>query len=200
MKNQISKGEIEELIKKPGKFIGGTLQMTARYVKAMKGEEGLKKLEGEMKNLGYPINFDKVRSLDWYPIDLRALTFIALKKAFNWGDEELIEFGESAPSFNPLMRFVMRYLISLERIFKTVSIHWSKHHTQGKLEPYKFDKKEKYAIVRLHDFKIHPNFCFFFLGYFKRIARFSGRKNITVEETKCMFKGNPYHEFLINWK
>jgi hypothetical protein len=198
--NQISKQKIEELMKKPGKFIGGTLQMTSRYIKTTKGEEGLKRLEAEMKNLGHPINFNKVKTLDWYPIGLRALTLIALKRAFNWGNKELVEFGKSMLVFNPLIKLAARYLISTEKLFKTVSTHWSKNHTQGWLEPYKFDKKEKYAIVRLHDFKIHPNFCFLFLGYFKSMAQFSGRRNVTIKETKCMFKGDPYHEYLIRWK
>ena len=191
---------VKKLIEKPGECIGETLLPTAKYIKTIKGEEGLKKFEEEMKNLGHPLDFDKINALDWYPVGLRALTFIALRRTFSWGEKELIEMGENLINFSLFLKLFLKFVFPVEKIVQKASINWRKHFTIGKLEGCEFNKKEKYVTLQIHEFKIHPDFCFVFLGYFKKLAELSGKKNVIAEETKCSFRGDKYHEYLIKWE
>ncbi|OGZ33849.1 MAG: hypothetical protein A2Y98_02105 [Candidatus Portnoybacteria bacterium RBG_19FT_COMBO_36_7] len=196
----ISQSEIDELISKPGKVKGAVFNTTEDYIRLRYGNKGIKLLENEMANLGHPLNFEKINNLDWYPIGLRVLSFIALKKAFSWGDKELIDMGIASPKVSFLIKLILRYFISIETTFKEAPRYWKNHYTPetGRLETIEFNKKEKFVKLRIYDFKVHPLFCVFYLGYFKGIAQFGG-VNIAIQETKCMFKGDPYHEFIGRW-
>lgn len=198
--NQIKKQEIEEIMRMPGEVRGAVFQTTASYIKEKKGEEGIKALEREMENLGHPLNFSKIRAMDWYPTGLRVLSFIAVKRAFNWGDKELIEMGNNAPKYSFIVKLLLKYFLSFRKIFEESPKYWDEHYSVGKLEAHEFNEDKKYCVIRIHNFRGHPLFCIFWLGYFKRIAQFGGRKNVKIKETKCVFRGDPYHEYLIKWE
>lgn len=92
--------------------------------------------------------------------------------------------------------------MSLKTAFKASPGYWAKHYSFGTVEPKKFDSKKKYIIVHLKGFKIHPILCKYYEGYFPGIAGFTVKnpETLTCKETKCMFKGYPYHEYLIKWE
>ncbi len=196
---EITKEEIEKLIKMPGKVRGEVLRTDARFILDKKGKKGLEVVQKDAKRLGISIPYETAEPLGWYQVGLRALSFMVIKKALNWGDKELIEMGYAAPAYSFVVRLLIKYFISFEKVLKESPKYWKKHYTVGRLEARKLDMKKKYFILRIHDFKAHPLCCVFYLGYFKRMAEFGGQKNITVKETKCMFKGDPYHEFLVTW-
>ncbi|MBD3208777.1 MAG: hypothetical protein GF370_05030 [Candidatus Nealsonbacteria bacterium] len=197
---EMTQQEIKDLVENSGQTIGGIFQTTFAYIESNKGKEGLERFQNEMENLGYPVDFDQIETLKWYPTGLRALTFIALRRAFGWNDEDMVRFGEDSVSYSPLLKFFMKYFISMKKIFEQGSLHWKKHHTKGRLEGYEFSEKEKYAIIRIHDCKVHPDFCLFFKGYIKKLSQFSGKRIVGIKETKCMFREDPYHEYLVNWE
>jgi len=200
IKDITSKKEMDRLMSIKGEVRGVAFTATAKYIFEKKGKEGIKRMEEEMKNLGYPFDFNKIKPFEWVPIGLRALNFIALKRAFDWGDKELITMGEESPQLSLVLKVIMRYVISMRRLFEQTPKYWYKNYTIGKVEAYKFNAKKKYCILRIHDFKVHPAFCAFYLGYFKTMAEFGGKKNISVKETKCMYKGDSFHEFVIKWE
>ncbi|MDP2910548.1 MAG: hypothetical protein Q8N58_02050, partial [bacterium] len=76
---------------------------------------------------------------------------------------------------------------------------WKKHYTIGKLIMPDFSDKKKYAIIREEGFKIHSVYCNIHKGYFIKVAQMVVNAPVACQETKCMFKGDPYHEFLITW-
>jgi hypothetical protein len=198
---QITKEEIKKIMEIKGKVRGVVFQTDAEYVREKIGEKGLEKLEIKTKELGHPIDYDKIKAMDWYPLGLRVLSLLAIKEAFNWGDKEIKDMGNSAPKYSFIVRMLMKYFLSAKRSFKESPKYWVKHYTVGKLEAYKFNEKEKYLVLRLNDFKIHPLLCTYYLGYFLRIAQYVIQsEEISIEETQCMFKDHPYHEFLIRWK
>ena len=70
----------------------------------------------------------------------------------------------------------------------------------GSLEAFG-DPKEKHLTVRLKDYKFHPDVCPYYAGIFLRLLEyFIPSREIIIEETKCMFKGDPYHEYTAHWK
>jgi len=196
--NQISKKKIEELMKIPGEIRGEILLVNLPYIKEKKGEEGIKLFKKKMEEVG--VSFDKIEPLKWYPIGFLPLSLLVMKEIFGWNTEEMFNLGNSAFKLGLIPRILSKYFVSLSAVFQMASEHWKKYHSIGELEPYQLNEKEKYIIGRLKNYKIHPLLCSVNKGVFLRIIQYVIKsKKITIEETKCMFKGDPYHEFLIKW-
>ena len=61
-------------------------------------------------------------------------------------------------------------------------------------------EEKKYIVLREEDFRFHPVICVYHAGYYQGISEYViGSKKISVEETKCVFKGGPYNEYVITW-
>jgi len=203
MENLI-KEEIKESMEAPGKIKGTSFKGDLEYILEKKGKNGLAMVEEETKRIGYPIDYEKIKETEWYPVGLRMVSLQTILTVFNWDKKELAEIAESAPKVSFIVRFFMRYFVSPEKIFKiAASRMWERYYNVGSLETidFKKTKKDGQAILRLKNFKLRPLYCFFlghfFIGVFKLSEpRF---KEVTFEETKCMFKGDDYHEYLIKW-
>jgi len=198
---EITEEEIKKLMEIPGKVRGQVFITDLGYIKEKKGEKKIKLLKEKIKEWDVPIDYDKARPMEWYPVGFRAISLLAIKEIFGWGDKEIFDLGNNAPKYSFIVRMLMKYFLSAERSFKESPKYWVKHYSVGKLEAHEFNDKGKYLILRLKDFKIHPILCTLYLGYYLRIAQYVIKsKKITIEETKCIFKGDPYHEFVIRWK
>jgi len=198
---KITKAEIKKLMEIPGKVRGVVFATDLEYVKEKKGERGVGLLKKKIEEWGNPIDYKKVKVTEWYPVGLRAISLLAIKEAFGWGDKEIKDLGNCAPKYSFIVRMLMKSFLSLKRSFEETPKYWTKHYTVGKLEDYEFNDKEKYLVLRLHDFKIHPILCIYYLGYYLRISQYVFEsEKITIEETKCMFRGDAYHEFVIRWE
>lgn len=202
--NLPSVDEIKQIMETTGKIKGGAFKGELEYILAKKGEEGLRAVEKKTEDLGYPMGYKEIKETRWYPIGLKMISFFAFLSAFNWGKKELAEIAESSVKVSYIIRFFMKYFTSPERMFRmAASRMWERHYNVGSLEAidFKRTKKDGYAVMRLKNFKLHPFHClylgYFFVGTFKLAEpKF---KEITVEETKCMFRGDNYHEYLIKW-
>jgi len=201
---RITTDEIKKAMSVLGKIKGASFKGEMEYILEKKGREGLKILEKETEKLGYLIEHEKIKETEWYPVGLRIVSFAAMINVFDWGEKELAEIAESSPKVSFIIRFFMKHFISPPKIFRVaVPKMWERHFNIGSLETADFQmtKKDGYAVIRLKNFKLHPVYCFFFghylIGTFKLTdQRF---KEIAFEETKCMFKGDDYHEYLIKW-
>jgi len=198
---QITPKEIKKMMEFPGRVRGQVFLTDYRYIKERKGEEGVELLKKKIKEWGVPLNYEKAKPLDWYPVGFRAISLLAIKEIFNWGDKEIFELGNNAPKFSFIVKLLMKYFLSPQRSFLESPKYWSKHYSVGKLEACEFNEKKKFLIIRLKDFKVHPVFCPLLRGYFLRIAQFVLKsKKVTIKETKCVFKKDSYCEFVIKWE
>jgi hypothetical protein len=200
---QIIKEEIQKLTEIPGKVRGQVFITDLEYVKEKKGQEGAELLKKRMEELGNPIDYGKIKTFDWYPVGLRAVSLLVIQEVFGWGDKEISEMGNLAPKYSFIVRLIMGHLLSIAKVFQESPKYWKKHYTVGKLETVKLDEKEKYLILHLKDFKVHPILCTYLFedGYFLRIGQYVlENPKITSRETKCMFRGDSHHECLIKWE
>jgi len=195
---EISKKELESLKEIKGEVRGAVFQTDARYVLEKEGEKGLKKLEDRLKGLGCKIDYRKARATDWYPIGLRIISLLVIQDTFDWSDKEIREMGKTAPKFSFIVKFIFKIFAPAGKLVKEIPGYWKEHYAVGKLEVTKFDEKNKEMILDLKDFKVHPIFCLYLEGYFERVLLFV-EKGVKVEETKCMFKNAPYHEYFFTW-
>ncbi|MFQ6084546.1 MAG: hypothetical protein ACE5WD_14500 [Candidatus Aminicenantia bacterium] len=195
----MSKKEFNELMKIKGEAWGMGMKQFVGYIVAEHGEEGLKKLEDTMAELGYPVKYREIGMADYYPLKLLAVSLPVIKRLFNYDDKKLQEFGKSQIKFPLIIRLIVRYFLSVERFSKEFPRLWRKGFTVGDIEIAELDKEKKYMIVRLKNFRIHPTHCPIFKGNLSMIVQIMVGSETTCEETKCLHRGDEYHEFLVKW-
>jgi len=198
--SKITKEKAEELMNLSGRARGVVLQTDAEYVRQKKGEGALNKVKEEFEKLGVSINYENIKATNWYPIGLRAISLLAIKKVFNWTDKEIENMGNTAPKYSFVVKALVKYFVTFERSYKESPKYWEKHYLAGELETADYNLKKKYYTIRLKNFKIHPILCIYLGGYFIRMGQLILKgENFRVKETKCQFSGDPYHEFLVEW-
>jgi hypothetical protein len=194
----MKKEEADRLMKIKGKTKGSEFLTLKKYIKAKYGKEKVKELEKKMAELGYPLHFDEIRPAHWYPEALNDLAMIVAKETFNWKD--LFEFGYNSPIFSFGLKVLVKFL-PLPLFLKEFPKIWRKFVDVGTIEIPQFSEKEKYVIVRLKNYKFHPEMCRYFEGFFLRMSEyFIKSEKITIKETKCIHKDDPYHEFIVKWE
>ena len=199
MKQIISREEFDKLIKIKGEIRGMSLKIIASFIIREKGKEGLKKIEDTITGLGYPIKYKNIKAMTFYPVGLEAITELALIRVFNFGKEEFKKLGEFAPKSAIVVRLFMRYLFSMNSLINGIPKMWKIYYTVGSLKVAEFNEEERYMILKLENFRLHPAECQIYLGYFPAVIQMVVGKKATCKETKCVFEGNDHHEFLLEW-
>lgn len=196
----IEPAEIARIMQIEGKVRGVVFKTDEQYIVSEKGEEGLLKMEEQARAWGHPLDYKKIKNTEWLPVGLRALSILAAKEAFAWGAKEIFDMGYAAPQYSFMVKFLMRYFLALEQTYKKSSEYWPTHYTTGELAAPDFNEKEKYLVLRLRDFNVHPALCPYYAGYFLRIAKLSSSyPNMRVKERACSFQEGDAHEFVLSW-
>lgn len=191
----------KELMKAKGNVRGEGILTDIEYLRYREGEKGVQMLEEKLKELGYPINFKDIHPMKWYPIGLDTLKILAMKEIFNWTDKDVFEMANFAAKVSFLIKIMVKYFLSAKVSFNQAPKYWKQNYDFGELEAYKYDGNKKQMTFRVKNYKIHPVLCIVCSGYFLRVAQFVLKSDVvTVKETKCMFKGADFHEFVINWE
>ncbi len=196
----INKEELDKLLEIKGEVRGVVFYTDGQYVLQKEGEEGLKKLEKVVNELGYSINYRAPNKIGWVPIGLRAISLILIKETFGWSDEEIKKMGWNAPSVSFVIKIFMKFFASLKKIVEKAPSLWEEHYRIGKLSAPVFEEENKRLVLRLRDFKVHPILCTYLSGYFLRVASLGIKsEKVEVKEIKCSFNGDPYDDFEITW-
>jgi len=199
--SEIKKEEIEKIAQIKGNSRGVIIHSDAIFIQSKEGKKGIKVLEEKMAELGHPINFDEIKPGEWYPEFLSVVYVSVAKDLFNWDEKDVFDMGNSSPKFSFIAKVTMKYFLSLKKFLGEVPSYWKQHFDFGELEVSELNEEKKYLILCEKGYKFHPLMCIYHAGYYLRIAysAIKGEK-ITIRETKCMFKGDPYHEYTIKWE
>jgi len=202
MDNTISKETIDNLMKIKGGARGVVLKTDEEYILKEKGKQGIMQLEKKLEELGHPIKYSQIKTMSFYPVGLRVLSLLAIREVFNFSDEEIRKIGIFATKTSLIIRLFTKYFLSMRRVvMKESPKMWSKHWTIGKLVPVELNEKQKYAVIRVEEFNLDPLYCIYLEGYFTGIVQMLAKASkIDSQETKCAFKGDPYHEFTVKWQ
>ncbi|UCB59149.1 MAG: hypothetical protein JSV67_02285 [Thermoplasmatales archaeon] len=198
----IESGNIEKLRLIKGEVKAVTLLTDKTYIIKHKGENGITRVEEEIKKMGLPFEYNAIKSPStFYPLSIRVASLLATKKVFGWDDNQMKEMGRMAPKNSVFTKLLLRYLISLKKMAKEIPRHWKRHYTIGLMDPGELHEDDKHLIIRLRDFNTHPIMCTYLSGYFiGTVELLSDFINLTIEEVKCMHKGDDYHKFIIRWE
>jgi len=196
----LTKKEADELIKEiKGEARGEVLKVDWDYVNEVWGEEGIKKLEDKMAELGYPLKYKDISSASFYSLGLYNISLLSIRDIFDLDNEEIEKMGTAIVKFSLLIKVLFKYFVSLKLIAEQAPAGWRRLYTVGDLEMSEFSEKKRYVILRIRNFKDHPVHCLLIKGYFVRFSQMIVKFPTTVRETKCVFKGDQYHELLITW-
>lgn len=195
----LTKERVEQLMDVEGEARGVALKDDLDFVLEEKGEQGLKKVEAKMKELGYPLKYKEIRSMDFYPMGLANLLLLVIQEAFNFNEQDLERWGGAIVKFSIFTKIFLKYFGSLKLIAREAPKIWVKHYTIGELEMPDFSEEKKYVILRIKNFKTHPIHCPLLKGMFSKITQMVVKSPASCKETKCMFKGDEFHELLLTW-
>jgi len=196
----ISPEGIKQIMQIPGNVRGGIIQADIDVIRKKEGEKGLKAVEEKMLELGYPLGFENIKLGGWYPEALSVSIILIARDLFGWKESDIFDMGYFAPASSFISKIFMRYFLSLKRFLDEVPNYWRKHFDFGELEAYDFSEEKRYIILREKGYKFHPLMCVYHKGYYLRVAEFAIKSSdITIEETKCVFKGDSFHEYIIKW-
>lgn len=194
----MKKEELDKFLKIEGKVRGTVFQVDAKFVTSKLDKEGLEKLEKRAKSLGYEIPYETADVMGWYPIGLRMISLFLIKEVFNLKDQEMRKMGQVAPKFSFIVKFLFKLFAPLKKFTEDIPRYWEEHYTIGKLEVKESDEKKKRVVIHLKGIKLHPLFCLYLEGFFEGVGMFLYPTS-KIKETKCMFKGNPFHEYILSW-
>lgn len=196
----ITREIVERLMKIEGESRGTSFKNDADFVLAKRGKEGLKMVEEELKNLGYPFEYHKAKNLEFYPVGLRTLSLLVIKKTLDLVDEDIRDLGAYSARISFILRLYAKFFHSIPKFLEQVPKIWREYFTKGNLAVKEYNEKENYVILTLENFDLHPLHCRTLEGYFRKIGEVVVNSNkTTCVETKCTFKGGGSHEFLIKW-
>jgi len=199
---ELSKELVQKLMKIPGEARGMHFKNDAQYVLTKFGEEGLKKVEEELERMGCPMSYKGIRPLDFYPVGLRPISLLAIKRALNLRDENIRDLCGYATSVSLIVRLYLKFFYSLPKIIEKASKIWGEYFTVGEIRVVEYDEKKKFAIIETKGLDLHPVFCGPCLeGYLENLVKMIVKsEEVTCQETKCPFKGDKFHEYLIKWQ
>lgn len=194
----LTKELVQELMEIKGETRGVVFKTDAEFVLAEKGKEGLEKVEQEFRKLGYPVNYGKIETMDFYPLGLRVLSLLVIQRVFKFSKEDIKRMGAQAPKRSLIIKLFMKFFLSLKKAAVESSRMWKEHYTVGQLDVVPHEE-ERWATTRLKNFALHPVLCLYYEGYFSTVMRMVVGSSVTSKERRCPFRGDKYHEYYFTW-
>lgn len=182
-----------------GEVRGATLSMHWKYVEKRWGEKGLEKVEGRMEELGHPLRFREIERMRFYPLGYDVLLLRVIGEQFGFEDGDFEKMGEQEIKFSFFLRVFLHHFTSLSLIAEQAPKMLGEHYTRGEMEVLKADREQRKIVIRVGDFEVDPLYDEMFQGYFRGLLRMLLRKEGEVKETECMFEGDDFHRFVIEW-
>ena len=195
----INKEIAEKLMEIEGETRGVSFQADGEFIIKEKGKEGLKKLEEKMAEIGYPIRYKEVKPMDFFPLGLRLISLLVIQELFNFDKEKIREMGAFQTKISLIVKLFMQYFGSVNILAKQAPKMWRKYYTIGDLKVPEISNEKRYGIIKVENFALHPIHCQVLEGYFANIIKMVVNSPVNCKETKCTFRGDEYHEFLLKW-
>jgi hypothetical protein len=199
-KIMISREEARTIASIPGNIRGSAFLSDAENLKRRLGAAGMQKVLKAMAAIGYPMAYEKMRAMQWYPLGLRLLSFAVLQDVFAWTGDDFREMGDNAPKYSFIVKLMMKFFISPEAAFRRAPEYWKRHYSTGTLEIGTFDESAKEVILRLKDFNAIRAYRSYLEGFFRRLMQYLlPADDVRCEEKECKYEGAQCHEFRITW-
>ncbi len=196
----LSADELKAVEQIQGEVRGVTLQTDAEFVRRKYGAAGLARVKAALEKAGQPIAYEDIKAMQWYPLRLRVLSLLAIRRVLNLSDEDIKAMGSTAPKYFFVVKLMMKFFISPSIAFHRAPDYWSKHYSIGTVEARELNEAKSYALLDLKDFRTHPICCTYLAGYFLSLFEYLlPGKGVRIEETECIFRNGDKHLFKATW-
>jgi hypothetical protein len=200
-KFHVTERGVAQILKIPGNVKGTIILTNLEYLRKKGGEGAVEKLKERIKELEIPIDLESVEHASMYPEAVSVLIVLLIKEVLNLDERGVFEMGQATVKLSPITKILTKFFLSTDVVLKRAPEYWKEYFDFGELEVPEYDIEKRYAIVRLKGYKFHPLLCIYHAGYFYQIGKIaSGAKKITIEERKCVFRGDPFDEFYFTWE
>jgi len=200
MEEFINKEIAEKFLKLPGEGRGIHFKNDSEFIISKYGEEGLKRVETFLAEMGTKIEYNKVRNLDFYPTGLRIISLLAATQIFGWSEDDIRDLGRFASKSSFVVRLYLRFFHSLYKTLEKVSAMWREYWTIGKVIVKENNEEKRFILLSIENFDLHPLYCRCLEGYFEGVAKMVVKSSkIQCREIKCTFSGAKTHEYTITY-
>lgn len=199
MEQIVNPEELEKLLNLKGLVRGVSFKTELDFIQKEEGRKGVEKVEEEMEKLEYPIKYEEIKPMNFYPLGVNLLQLVLIEKIFGYSQEDFQKMGRFEPKVSVIIRLFLKYFASLKKVQEEAPAMWRKYYTVGKLRVIELDEEKRCARVRLENFPGHPIYCQIFGGYFSTVLQMIVGKKVDWEEISCVQKGDDFHEFLLEW-
>ena len=191
--------DITEMFKQPGNLRGVVLCTDAKYVRKHYGAQALVRAEVITAELGYPICYDSIKTMAWYPAVLRGISLLAIAKTLNFHDEDLRQMGWAAPRNSIITKLMMRYFASLRMLIDKLPAYWRRNYTVGSLTGKLSDHE---AQLRLEGLEIPSQLFPYLEGYFTSVVSMviGNDSNISMTNIDRIDGDVACYNLVISWK
>ena len=117
-----------------GKVRGAVLVADADYIKRIYGPQVIPGICRFAREQGYILDYDDFKPMEWYPIELRFVSLMAIKTVLNWKDDDLKFMGSKAPKYSLITRLLLRYMVDLDMLAANIQKYWDKNYSFGVIE------------------------------------------------------------------
>ena len=199
MEEIISKEELNKLMGLSGESRGISLKGELNFILNDQGKDGVEKIEKLAASLGHPIKHEEIKAMEFYPLGLEGIILLGARRLLGYDDKKFQEMGKFESKMSIIVKLFMKYFYSVEKLIKKVSDMWGKSCTAGEFKIIEHSEEKRFAILRLEDFELVPSHCQNLRGYLSGVVQMVVGESVVCEETKCTFRGDKYHEFLLKW-
>lgn len=191
--------DIARVLKQNGRVRGGVLRSDAQYVRKHYGEQALGHVKAVTAELGYPIDYDRINTMAWYPAFLRGTSLLAIAKAFYFHDKELRQMGWAAPRNSIITKLMMRYFASLRMLVEKLPAYWRKNYTVGSLTGKLADNA---LYLRLAGIEIPRQLFPYLEGYFTSVVSMviGNDKKVIMTDIRRTDGDDKCYELVISWE
>lgn len=201
MERVLTKELADKFMSMEGEARGMHLHSDRDYIVDTHGEEGLRKVEDLLKQVGYPIDYRSAKKLGFYPMGMRPLSLAAAQDTFQWGDEGTRDLCKYASGISLIVKLYMKYFYSLDKVAEKAPEMFREYFSVGDLSVTEHSEEEKYAVIQIKNLNLHDVFCKCIEGYLEGFIKMVVKTDeMNCIERKCTFKGDDVHEFYLTWK
>lgn len=192
--------KIKTLRGKEGDTKAEAIKFCLRYIEKKEGREKKDKVLAKLKEFGFEEDHKKLGPFDWVRESTLIILYLVLIEFFNWSEEDIFKMGEEEPKASFIARILMN-MLSVEKVIEKAPRYWRKFYNFASIEVSEINKEEKFLVFRVYDYDFDPIGCIYHKGFLLTLTKFTIKgKNHSIEETKCIHKGDDFHEYIVKWE
>jgi hypothetical protein len=180
-------------------FKGTVFQSTRLFTEREFGADAVGKILGNLSVEDRTVLAD-VQAIGWYPVEPVLRYHRELDRLFGKGDLSLcFRAGRFSASWsmNTVLKVFLRFTSPVWLIDKTTRV-WDRYHDSGRWEVKSLAPNR--MVGELHDFAVRdPAFCARLRGWLHGAVEMTGGTNPTINETRCVCRGDGHCVFALTW-